>query len=301
MFTGLHRQPRINQSHREHPVVSAPAHHHIHGNMRPGEGAWIGDGRTGGMRLAVSNTGISDLVSLDGQRPLGYAHHPSGESASDQLWGSTPGTLYDRICVWGETLPLTHAPHYSSFSGWHHFGTHPLVFVSLSGHRGVQRVYQLPSEFLRSCLYLHADVHHSHSFSGEYYEGSGWDKSCLTWRATSSTSRITWLSLCSSLGDGRRDQKWFSWEPPWLFCTSFLTSLYHQFTLGPERKEEGGGGKLWLILLWRQPKGEEHSGCGRNHHKRGLLGGVNGGGGVQVMFQEEGLPWRELLVHLPSW
>lgn len=136
------------------------------------------------------------------------------------------------------SLPLTHVPHYSSFSGWRHFGTHPLVFVSLSGHGGVQRVYQLPSEFLRSCLYLHADVHHSHSFSGEYYEGLGWDKSCLAWRATSSTSRITWFPLCSSLGDGRRHQKWFSWEPPWLFCTSFLTSLYHQFTLGPERKKE---------------------------------------------------------------
>lgn len=29
--------------------------------------------------------------------------------------------------------------------------------------------------------------------------------------------------------------------------------------------------------------------------------GGGGGGGVQVMFQEEGLPWRELLVYLPSW
>ena len=133
--------------------------------------------------------------------------------------GNQPVTSYEEApqahCMTGyvcgmRSLPLTHAPHYSSFSGWHHFGTHPLVFVSLSGHRGVQRVYQLPSEFLRSCLYLHADVHHSHSFSGEYYEGSGWDKSCLTRRATSSTSRITWFSLCSSLGDGRRDQKWFS-------------------------------------------------------------------------------------------
>ena len=70
---------------------------------------------------------------------------------------------------------------------------------------------------------------------------------------------------------------------------------------GPREEEERGGGKLWLILLWRQPKGEEHSGCDRNHHKRGLLGGVSGGVGVQVMFQEEGLPWRELLVHLLSW
>ena len=62
------------------------------------------------MQLAVSNTGISDLVSLDGQRPLGYAHHPSGESASDQLGGSTPGTLYDRICVWDEIFALDSCP-----------------------------------------------------------------------------------------------------------------------------------------------------------------------------------------------
>ena len=40
MFTGLHSQPR------EGAVVSAPAHHHIHGNMSPGQGGWVDDGHT---------------------------------------------------------------------------------------------------------------------------------------------------------------------------------------------------------------------------------------------------------------
>ena len=96
--------------------------------------------------------------------------------------GNQPVTSYEEApqahcmtgCVCGmRSLPLTHAPLYSSFSdsGWHHFGTHPPVFVSLSGHRGVQTVYQLPSEFLRGFLYLHADVHHSYSFSGNIMKG----------------------------------------------------------------------------------------------------------------------------------
>ena len=33
-----HSQPRINLSHREGAVVSAPAHRRIHGNMSPGQG-----------------------------------------------------------------------------------------------------------------------------------------------------------------------------------------------------------------------------------------------------------------------
>ena len=94
------------------------------------------------------------------------------------------------MCVWDEPLPLTHAPRRSSFSdsGRHHFGTHPPGFVSLSGHRGVQTVYQLPPEFLRGFLYLHADVHQSYSFSGDIMKD--WDETNpVSPRATSSPSR----------------------------------------------------------------------------------------------------------------
>lgn len=143
--------------------------------------------------------------------------------------------------------PLIHVPHYSSFSGWCHFGTHPLVFVSLSGHGGVQRVYQLPSEFLRSCLYLHADVHHSHCFSRNIMKG--WDETnpvspgeqpapppgshdfplLITWRWKAHTRNGFPESLPGSSA---------------LLSDLSLPSVHP----GP-REEEGGGGKLWQILL----------------------------------------------------
>ena len=54
----------------------------------------------------------------------------------------------DRMHVWDKIFAPDSRLCHLSFSGWQHFGSYPLVFVSLNDHRGVQRIHHLPSEFL---------------------------------------------------------------------------------------------------------------------------------------------------------
>ena len=249
-----------------------------------------------GMQLTASNTGFSVLVSLDGQRSLG------GHGIKRIiLLGNQPATSY-------EEAPHTHCPterwvgwelcprscpcHLSfSDSGRHHSGTPPLTLSAWVTAEGPKdSINYLLSSWEVAFIYMLMFIHHSHSFSGEYYEGLRWDRSSDTRRDTSSSSRITsvfhlLIPLKCILYRKARPEGFL-----WVSLALLNSFVYLSLPSGHPEVQRGRRKRLWLNFLQEHPAREWwHTNRGGMYYIKGFLRGELNNKGFRVDFQGWGV------------
>ena len=252
LFTGLHSQPR------EGAVVSAPAHYHIHGNMSPGQGGWVDDGHT------VEHNFLLLMQGSQAEFPfkvkshwvgMGICPSPHWRISQRQAMRKHPmHTVQQDVWVGWDLCPCSYPCHLSfSDSARHHSGTPPLTlsaWVTTEGPKDC--IYFLLSSSEAAFIYRLM-----FATATPLAVGISWRVRMrqIIWHPQNNQLKLQDHTLSPLLipWRGKARPEWFSWEPPWLFRTSFLISLPSGHP-GHREGEKGEGGKLWLIILWRQPK-----------------------------------------------